>query len=34
MTWYELAIGLIAAKFFWIVIGSTMAELKERRERD
>lgn len=34
MTWYELAFGLIAAKFFWIVLGAALAELKERRERD
>jgi len=34
VTWYELALGMIAAKFFWIVLGAALAELKERRERD
>lgn len=33
MTWYELAFGLIAAKFFWVILGATLAELKERRKR-
>jgi hypothetical protein len=34
MSWYELAVGMIAAKFFWIVLGAVLAELKERRDRN
>jgi hypothetical protein len=34
MTWYELAFGIIVAKFAWIALGATLAELKERRDRN